>query len=458
MDVENLAGYRRPPDDAGAYAARWEGTPPAWLRGSVVRTCPAVFRLPGWQSAHLFDGLGALFAWRLQDRPRLDWRLLDCEASRDARRGRARLATFGTRMRRPWWLRLFQPVPRISDNVNVNVQPFAGGLVAMTEAPKQALIDAETLAVKEWLRYDDPLGAVSMTAHPALDRQAGLVVNVAQVFGARPQCVLYQHAPGELRRRVLARWQAREMPYLHSFGLTPRRAVLIGHPLLARPRTMLWSERAYIEHFRWQPERGTRLVVLDRAGGEPRVVETEACFVFHVANAYEERDATVVDALAYPDPGVVGELRVENLANAPAAKPDYVRIRIPASGRATLERRLERRFDFPAIHPRVLGLAHRYCWGADPWSAPDGSTLYKLDVNAGTARSARLDGWMAGEPLFVPEPGAAAEDAGVLLAAGSHLTREAAALFVLDATTLDVLAVAEAPVNVPLGFHGTFIH
>ena len=54
---------------------------------------------------------------------------LDCEASRDARRGRSRLATFGTRMRRPWWLRLFQPVPRISDNVNVNVQPFAGGLV-----------------------------------------------------------------------------------------------------------------------------------------------------------------------------------------------------------------------------------------------------------------------------------------------------------------------------------------
>ena len=458
MDVEALAGYRRPPDEAGSYAARWQGMPPAWLRGSVVRTCPAVFNLPGWQSAHLFDALGAMFAWRLQDQPRLDWRLLDCEANRDARRGRARLATFGTRMRRPWWLRLFQPVPRISDNVNVNVQPFAGALVAMTEAPKQALIDAGSLAVKSWLCYDDDLGAVSMTAHPVLERQAGLVVNIAQVFGARPECVLYQHAPNDLRRRVLARWQAREMPYLHSFGLTPRRAVLVGHPLLVRPRTMLWSERPYIEHFRWQAERGTRLVLLDRAGGEPRVVETEACFVFHVANAYEERDATVLDALAYPDPGVVAELRVENLANAPAAKPDYVRIRIPAGGRATLERRLERRFDFPAIHPRVAGLPHRYCWGADPWSAQDGSALYKLDVQSGALGVARLDGWMAGEPLFVPEPGADAEDAGVLLAAASHLTRDAAALLVLDATTMDVVAIAEAPVNLPLGFHGTFIH
>jgi carotenoid cleavage dioxygenase-like enzyme len=219
---------------------------------------------------------------------------------------------------------------------------------------------------------------------------------------------------------------------------------------------MLWSEQPFIEHFRWQPERGTRLVVLDRAGGEPRVVEADACFVFHVVNTYEERDATVVDALAYPDPGVVGELRVENLANAPTAKPDYVRIRIPASGRATLERRLERRFDFPAIHPRAAGQVHRYCWGADPWSAKGSSSLFKLDVKNGTVGVARLDGWMAGEPLFVPEPGAAAE--GVLLAVGSHVTREAAALFVLDATSMDVIAVAEAPVNVPLGFHGTFIH
>jgi carotenoid cleavage dioxygenase-like enzyme len=277
------------------------------------------------------------------------------------------------------------------------------------------------------------------------------------VFGARPECVLYQHAPDDLRRRVLARWQAREMPYLHSFGLTPRRAVLISHPLLVRPRTMLWSEKPYIEHFRWQPDRGTRLVILDRGGGAPRIVETDACFVFHVANAYEERDATVVDALAYPDPGVVAELRVENVANAPTAKPDYVRFRIPASGRATLERRLVRCFDFPSVHPRAMGQTHRYCWGADPWSAKGSSSLFKLDVESGAVGVARLDGWVAGEPLFVPEPGAAAEDAGVLLAVGSHVTREAAALFVLDATSMDVIAVAEAAVHVPLGFHGAFI-
>ena len=449
--------YRCPPDDAGSYAARWQGARPGWLRGSVVRTAPAVFRLPGWQSAHLFDGLGAVFAFRVDEAPRLDWRLLDCEATRDARRGRSRLATFGTRMRRPWWLRLFQPVPRISDNVNVNVQPFAGGLVAMTEAPKQARIDPQSLAITDWLRYDDELGAISMTAHPVVNREAGVVVNVAQAFGATSECILYQHGANELRRRVLARWRSREQPYVHSFGLTPRRAILVSHPLLVRPTKMLWSEKPYIEHFKWRRARGTRLVILDRDGGEPRIAETDACFVFHVANAYEERDTTVLDVLAYPDPGIIDELRVDNLANAPTAKPDYLRMRIAANGRVALERR-EARFDFPSVHPRTIGQEHRYCWGADPWSARGSSCLYKLDTRTWASKAARLDGWMAGEPLFVPQPGAAAEDAGVLLAVGSHVARRAAALFVVDAASMDVLATAEADVDVPLGFHGTFIH
>jgi carotenoid cleavage dioxygenase-like enzyme len=459
LDLEGTAPFRRPPAAAGSYAARWHGRPPEWLRGSVIRTCPAVFSTPGWASEHWFDALGAFFAFRVQPEPRLDWRLLECESSVDARAGRARLASFGTPMRRPWWLRLFQPVPRLTDNVNVNVQPFGPGLVAMTEAPRQAAIDPQTLAVTAWLRYEDDLRGPASSAHPLFDIERGLVVNVAQVFGPKPECLVYQHPRGELRREVIGRWRAAELPYVHSFALTQRHAVLIAHPLLVRPRSMLWSDRPYIDHFRWLPERGTRLVVLERAGGEPRIAETDACFVFHVANAYDEGEEIVVDALAYPHPGVVHELRVERLSQAPAAKPDYVRIRIARSGKASMERRLDQCFDFPAIHySRVAGRRHRYCWGVDPWTAQRLSTLFKLDVETGAARRARFDDWMVGEPLFVAAPGGGREDQGVLLSVGSHLARDAAALFVLDAETLDVLARAEAEVSVPLGFHGTFIH
>ncbi|MBC7978548.1 MAG: carotenoid oxygenase family protein [Myxococcales bacterium] len=40
--------------------ARIEGTFPAWLRGRLVRTAPAVFEQDGWAAAHWFDALGQL--------------------------------------------------------------------------------------------------------------------------------------------------------------------------------------------------------------------------------------------------------------------------------------------------------------------------------------------------------------------------------------------------------------
>lgn len=459
MDLETGAPFRRPPADAGSYPAQWEGVPPAWLRGSAVRTCPAVFHTANWESRHWFDGLGAMFAFRVAPQPQLDWRLLDCEMATLAHQGRAVLATFGTPMRRPWWRRLIQPVPRLTDNVNVSVQPFGPGLVAMTETNRQAQIDTASLAVTGWVRYDDELGSKAiMSAHPLFDAERRLVLNIAQVFGPRPECVLYQHAPGEFRRQVVGRWRAPELPYVHAFGLTPRHAVLIGHPLLVRPARMLFSDRAFIDHFQWQPERGTRLVVFDRAGGSPRIVETDTCFVFHVANAFDEGESVVLDVLAYPDPGIVSDLRTDRLAGGTKRTPDYVRIRIPRQGRATMERHLSPGFEFPAINYRgVAGRAHRFCWGADPWASKSGSRVFKLDVERRQAREISFDDWIVGEPLFVPAPEAGAEDAGVLLAVGSHATRDAAALFVIDAATLDVVAKAEAPVSVPLGFHGTFL-
>ncbi len=459
MDLETISPYRRPPADAGSYPAHWKGVPPDWLRGSLVRTCPAVFHTRGWESRHWFDALGAMFAFRIGPQPRLDWRLLDCEMATLARQGRAVLGTFGTPMRRPWWRRLTQPVPRLTDNVNVSVQPFGPGLVAMTETNRQAKIDPESLAVTDWVRYEDELGhKVSMSAHPMFDLERHLVLNIAQIFGPRPECILYQHAPGEFRRQVLGRWRAPELPYVHSFGNTPRHAVLIGQPLLVRPTSLLFSDRPFIDHFRWLPERGTRLVVFDRAGGETRVAETDACFVFHVVNAYDDNESVVVDALAYPDPGIVSELRTDRLAEGAKMTPDYVRMRIPREGRATVERRLSPGFEFPAInYRRVSGRPHRFCWGADPWASKGGSAVFKFDVERNKTSAARFEDWVVGEPLFVPAPEASEEDAGVLLAVGSHATRDAAALFVIDAATFDVVATADAPVNVPLGFHGTFL-
>ncbi len=63
---------------------------------------------------------------------------------------------------------------------------------------------------------------------------------------------------------------------------------------------------------------------------------------------------------------------------------------------------------------------------------------------------------MCWEPVFVPRPGATAEDSGVLL---STLTQAdgRTALLVLDAASLQEVARAVMPYGVPNGFHGCFV-
>ena len=58
--------------------------------------------------------------------------------------------------------------------------------------------------------------------------------------------------------------------------------------------------------------------------------------------------------------------------------------------------------------------------------------------------------------MFVADPGAEAEDAGVLLSVVLDADRGASFLLVLDAASLDEIARAEAPHHIPFGFHGQF--
>jgi beta,beta-carotene 9',10'-dioxygenase len=201
--IETLAPFRRSPASPAAVRAQVEGTIPDWLRGEVVRTCPAVFETPGWHVQHWFDGLAMLYAFRIGDAGiAFRSRLHDCEAARAAWQGKASFGSFGTPAVRPLWQRLLQPVPRMTDNDNVNIVQMGPDLVALTEGSRQLVIDDATLAPAGPARYArDALGGALMTAHAHFDAARGKVVNVATSFGARDHLAargtlsVYKHAP-----------------------------------------------------------------------------------------------------------------------------------------------------------------------------------------------------------------------------------------------------------------------
>jgi carotenoid cleavage dioxygenase-like enzyme len=83
--------------------------------------------------------------------------------------------------------------------------------------------------------------------------------------------------------------------------------------------------------------------------------------------------------------------------------------------------------------------------------------LVKIDIEDGEAVAWSEPGTYPGEPVFVPDPDGADEDAGVLLAVVLDAAAGNSFLLVLDARDLHELARARVPHHIPFGFHGQFV-
>jgi carotenoid cleavage dioxygenase-like enzyme len=443
-----------------SFDARLEGELPAWLRGDLVRTAPAVFERGGWHAEHWFDGLGLLYGFQIeQGRVHFRQTLMATAAEKATRQGgRYPSAQFSTPLRRSFWKRLLTPKPPITDNTNVHILPFGDERVALTEGPHQWVVDPITLDVRRLVAYDDDLGDMPMLAHAHFDFERQRIVNLGTQLGAQPALVIYEHAPNSRTRTVVGRLPMRRLPYVHAFGLTPRHIVIIGHPLTVNPLSLLWSNDGFIDRFQWRPGDGMRLWVMDRQTGAVREHHAPAGFVFHVVNAFDDGDTTVLDVAAYRDPGIVRQLSRAHLEQSglPALSPSIRRYRLTA-GRADaqVETLLEEGFELPQVSYRQKnGQRHQVAWGARIAGGAQPSTIIRLDERGTTTHSEA--GVIYGEPVFVARPGATAEDDGVLLTVGSAVNEERSCMAVLDAATLQVRARAEVPLPVPLGFHGSF--
>jgi all-trans-8'-apo-beta-carotenal 15,15'-oxygenase len=91
--------------------------------------------------------------------------------------------------------------------------------------------------------------------------------------------------------------------------------------------------------------------------------------------------------------------------------------------------------------------------GNDPLQA-----IEKIDLAGGERRvwSAAPRGFVS-EPVMVPRPGAAAEDDGWVLVLVWNGARCASDLVILDAASMDEVAVLELPLAVPHGLHGSWV-
>jgi len=435
------------------------GKLPPWLMGSLIRTGPAKWEVGGRSMNHWFDGLAMLHRFSFADGAvSYANRFLETKAWRAANdTGKIQYSEFATDPCRS----LFQRVsamfsPKISDNANVNLVKLGERFIAMTETPIPVQFDDDTLAAAG-VAYKAP--GMLTTAHPHMDRATKGMLNYAAKLGPRNSYRFFLLRPDGTQPEIIATQAVREPAYMHSFGLTPRWLVLAEFPLVVNPLRLAFSGRPYIENYRWRPELGTRFHLFDRTNGHALgPFETEARFAFHHVNSYEENGDVVVDIVTAPTAQVVKDLYLERLRQGKPVAPSHLeRFRItPASGTVTNERLVDDAMELPRInYGRCNERPYQYVWGV----GFDGGWLdriVKADVVERTTTVWSEDGCYPGEAVFVTAPDGEREDDGVLLSVVLDGRTGNSFLLVLDASSLQELARAEVPHQIPFGFHGQF--
>lgn len=283
--------------------------------------------------------------------------------------------------------------------------------------------------------------------------------------------------------------------YVHSMFLTENYVILCvwNSYFTAGGMSLLWKKNYLDSLGQWDGSRPSTWYVIDRTpveqGGKGLIAtyESDPFFAFHTINAYEEPSAgdpsqtdIVADICIYDNLDVLHRFYIENLmSDSPLAKPYcdpsntsgrayFQRFKLPSVPQepATEPQKAVTVFsDKRGIAPELPSLnnarrckKHRYVYGVtDTGKSTFFDGLIKYDTETRTNVQWSVFGQSAGEPIFVADPNAEDEDAGVLLSVVLDGTKGKSYLMVLDAKDMTEMGRANVDGVVGFGFHGTHV-
>ena len=438
------------------------GRIPDWLGGTLLRNGPARFEVGSEHYRHWFDGLAMIHRFTIgSGAVSYANRFLQTPAFLEAERtGHIVCAEFGTSPKRSALARLHALVHEPeSANANVNIVPFAGDFLALTETPNPIAFDGRTLETKGVRRYDDQVGGQMLTAHTLYDRARRATFNVVTELGRSSSYKFVRIEDGTMRRTVVATIKVDRPAYLHAFSMTESSLILAEYPYVVRPLDLALRIKPFIENYRWEPARGTRFHVVRKDGGTYEgSFSAAAMFAFHHINAYDEAGSIVVDIAAYDDAAIVDDFSLERMRRPGSAiqRGSFRRYRlVPGESDARVETIATEATELPRIANASIGRPYRFAYGLD---VPNGifDRLVKVDAQARNVTSWGEPGTYLGEPVFVARPEGRDEDDGVVLCVALDGAAQHSDLLVLDARNLEELARAAVPQHIPFGFHGIF--
>jgi all-trans-8'-apo-beta-carotenal 15,15'-oxygenase len=411
------------PDELSYDVREIAGELPEFIRGTCYWNGPARFTRGELRYRHWLDGDGMVSALhfgaagvRFTNRfvRSAKWRAEEAA-------GRPLFRTFGTAFSGD---RLIHGMA-LESPVNVSVYPFAGRLLACGEQGLPWELDPVTLETRGRFSFGGGLNAVSpFAAHAKIDCGSGELWNFGISFASAQPCLnLYRF---DRDGRLLARRRVGlEAPCaLHDFCLSRRFAVFYLSPYLLDVRELQAEGRTLMSALSWQPERGSRLLVVRREDGATVAsVPIGARYSLHTINAFEEQggrgdegggERLVVDVIELDRPVYDQYQDLPNLFSSVGPGRPVRFVVDLRSGELAARREIAYDLapDFPAIDPRRAHRSYDDLWMLGISAAGrEGPKFFDQLVHATWSHAERQDVWqappgryLAGEPLVVPDP------------------------------------------------------
>ncbi|MCH9668090.1 MAG: carotenoid oxygenase family protein [Actinomycetia bacterium] len=337
---------------------------------------------------------------------------------------------------------------------NTHIVNHAGKTLALVESsfPYEITNDLETVGAYDFGGKLDN----SMTAHPKICPTTGEMhfFGYGNIFAPH---VTYHRADADGQLVVSRPLEVKALTMMHDFALTANYVVFMDLPIVFNLDVAMKDSGDM--PYRWDDSYGARLGVLRRDDpyGEVRWFEIDPCYVFHVANAYDdggntpEASTIVLQAVRYPE-----LWRGDAGFDAEGTMWTWT---LDLKNGTVSERQLDDRIvEFPRIDDRLSSLRARYSVSVA------GHSLIRHDLATGEAAEHRFatpdSEAVPGEAVFVPSAsGPPDESSGWYLGYVYDPVRDSSDLVIVDASDFTGPPVAriELPRRVPHGFHGNWI-
>ncbi|KHJ99100.1 hypothetical protein OESDEN_00924 [Oesophagostomum dentatum] len=316
-----------------------KGHVPSWLKGTMLRNGPGMFKIGDTEFRHWFDGMAYIQRYHfVNGKMFYSARYLESDDYKKNMKAQRIVATsFGTRTFPDPCKTIFQRLASYFtqdeplDNASVAFTTVGDGVYALTESPYMVRIDIDTLDYLEKVDIRKYLSLHIYSAHFHSDAEEN-VYNVGSMFGPSSKYVFAKttnpllgasKGHGMEKTELLGTVPAADPwapAYYHSFGITENYFVLFESPERIHLRKLMFKNllaTSFNECMYYDPSLQVNVILFDRINRKQvdRKITSDAFFTFHHANSYEKDGFIVVDYCKYDNPGNFDDLILDHIRN-----------------------------------------------------------------------------------------------------------------------------------------------